>query len=68
MSDQLVAEDASYTTQQTQEEHSCPQPDFEPVISAIKWLQTYTIDSTASGIGLDDFTAILSLNADNPQK
>jgi hypothetical protein len=38
------------------------------VIPAIKRLQTYTIDSTATGIGLDDFTIILSLNADNPQK
>jgi hypothetical protein len=63
-----VAEDASYTTQQTQEELSRPQRDFEPVIPAIKRLQTYTIDSTATGIGLDDFITILSLNADNPQK
>jgi hypothetical protein len=31
---------------------------FEPAIPAIKWLQTYTLDHTAPGVGLLILTAV----------
>jgi hypothetical protein len=58
MSDQLVAKNASYATHDKQKRNIHASAGFEPVISAIKRLQTDAID----------FTTILSLLADNHPK
>ena len=68
MSDQLVAENASYTTHNNTRGTFMPSAGFELVIPAIKRLQTDDIDSTVTRIGLDHFTTILSLLADNHPK
>ena len=64
MSDQLVAKDASYTKQNKHKRNIHASAVFELVIPAIKRLQTDAIDSTATRVGLDDFTTVLSLLAD----
>jgi len=68
MNDQLVAKNASYTTHDKHKRNIHAAAGFEPVIPAIKRLQTDAIDSTATRIGLDDFITILSLLADNHPK
>lgn len=53
MDDQLVAEAATYTRYNKHKRRtSIPSAGFEPAISAMKRLQTYTFDCTATGIGL----------------
>jgi hypothetical protein len=49
MSDQLVAEAATYTTKKETTIH--PSVGFEPAIPAIKRLQTNALEGTAKGIG-----------------
>jgi hypothetical protein len=52
MSDQLVAEAATYETHNKRNRPtSMPSAEFEPAIPAIKRLQTYALDRTATGIG-----------------
>jgi hypothetical protein len=68
MSDQLFAKEASYTTHNKHKRNIHASAGFEAVIPANKRLQTDAIDSTANRIGLDDFTNILSLFADNHPK
>ena len=52
-SDRLVAEAATYTTHNKHKGRtSMPSAGFEPTIPAIKQLQTYAFDRTATGIGL----------------
>ena len=65
MSDRHVAKDASYTTQNKHTRNIHASAGFEPVIPAIKRLQTDAIDSTATRMGLDVFTTGLSLLAYN---
>ena len=52
-SDQLVAEAANHTKQKKKSMRwtSMPSADFQPLILAIKWQQTYAIDRAATGIG-----------------
>jgi hypothetical protein len=50
MSDQLVAQAATYTTRLTQET-SMPLAGFEPTIPAMQRPQTHTLDRTAASIG-----------------
>jgi hypothetical protein len=50
---QTVTEAATYTKRNRDKRRSSmPSAGFEPVIPAIKQLQTYALDSTAIGIGL----------------
>jgi hypothetical protein len=52
-SDQHVAEAATYTTHSKHKTRtSMPSVGFEPAIPAIKRLQTYALERTATGIGL----------------
>ena len=52
VSDQLVAEAASYTTQNKRKRRiSMPSARFEPAIPAIKRLQTFALDDTDTGTG-----------------
>jgi len=53
-SDQLVAEAATYTTHYKHKRRtSVPSAGLEPTILAIKRLQIYTLDRTATGIGVE---------------
>jgi len=50
MSDQLATEAATCTTHNNHKRRTfMPSTSFEPVIPAIKRLQTYALDSTATG-------------------
>jgi hypothetical protein len=52
MSDQFVAEAATYTTHNKHKRRTyMPSAGFEPAIPAIKRPQTYASDRTATGIG-----------------
>jgi hypothetical protein len=52
-SDQVVAEAVTYTTHNWHKRRtSMPSAGFEPAIPAIKQLRTYTLDCTATGIGI----------------
>ena len=52
-SDQHVAEAATYTTHSKHKRRtSMPSVGFEPAIPAIKRLQTYALERTATGIDL----------------
>jgi hypothetical protein len=52
MNDQLVAEDATYTTHNKHKRRtSMPSTGFEPAIPAIQWPQTYALERTATGVG-----------------
>jgi hypothetical protein len=52
-SDQLIAETStSQRTTLTTDRHPCPPVGFEPTISAGKWLQTYALQRTATGISI----------------
>ena len=48
-SDQLVANAANYTTHnKPKRRKSIPSAGFEPTIPATEWLQSYTVDLTAT--------------------
>jgi hypothetical protein len=51
MSEQLVAEAATYTTHNKHKRTSMPSSGFEPAIRAAKWLQTYALNQMATEIG-----------------
>jgi hypothetical protein len=58
MSDKPVAKTSTYTGQHNikntrDKQTSMPSAGFEPTIPATKWPQTYTLGSTATGIGKD---------------
>jgi hypothetical protein len=54
-SDQPVAETATYTARNKHEKQmSMPSAEFEPGFPAIKRLQTYALDHTATGIAIND--------------
>jgi hypothetical protein len=54
MSDQLVAEAATYTTHNKHKRRiSIPSRGFEPAIPAIERPQIYTLERTVTGIGVD---------------
>ena len=57
-SDQLFAEAATYTTHKKHEANFHTLAGFEPAIPAIKWLQSYALDSTATRIGFLIFTVL----------
>ena len=49
MSDQLVAQAATYTTHNKHRRTSMPSAGYEPAIPAIKQLHTYVLERTATG-------------------
>jgi hypothetical protein len=52
MSDQLVAEDSSYTTHNEHKwRKTMPSKEFEHAFPAVKHLQTHILDLTAIGVG-----------------
>jgi hypothetical protein len=51
MSDQLIAEAASYTTYKYKRRTFTHLAEFEPAIPAIKRLQTYALDAPATEMG-----------------
>jgi hypothetical protein len=53
MADQFVAETATYMTHNKHESIFMRSGEFEPAILAIKWLQTYALDITATEFGIN---------------
>jgi len=60
MSDQLVAEDATYTTHNKRKRRTfMPSAGFEPAITALERPQMYALDRTATGIVLAGIYCLL---------
>jgi len=54
MGDQLITETITNITHKKQNRPtSMPSEGFKPMIPASKWLQTYTLNSAATGIVMD---------------
>jgi hypothetical protein len=61
-SDRLIAEAANFTTQNKHNRRTpMSSAGFEPAIPTMRWLQTYTLDRTAPGIGLSVLRTLIQL-------
>ena len=67
MRDQLVSEVATFTTYRKQKRRiSMPSTGFKPKIPAIKQLQTYALDGTATWISADSHSIFVSYRSRAP--
>jgi len=68
MSDQLIAQTSTCTTQHSQQTDIISPVAFEPTVSTGERLQTYVLDRAAIGTGISRYNVCLKYNNECPCK